>query len=108
MVDLIRRFSEWAASHGWECRLRSTVVQYLPRSITDRYTRLPTDYLSFVGWVELVVASDDKAWFNCCEDYERETGFRWNQLELVSLKAAQDQADYQWLSRVKSFWAKHL
>ncbi len=55
-----------------------------------------------------VCRSDEKLWLLTVQDFCGETNsmFAWNEWELQSIEAAEDDDD--WIKQIRSFWDRHL
>lgn len=97
-------FLAWAEKKGWTVE-RRTVPLSLPQGVTRRYA-FPPEYLDFLERVLLCAGPMDTEWFLCEESYRQEDpdAFRWNELEHISLDAAQDMQDPEEEKRVTAFW----
>lgn len=97
-------FLTWAEKKGWTVE-RRTVPLSLPQEVTRRYA-FPPEYLDFLERVLLCAGPMDTEWFLCEESYRQEDpdAFRWNELEHISLDAAQDMQDPEEEKRVRAFW----
>ena len=97
-------FLAWAEGKGWTVE-RRTVSLSLPQGVTRRYA-FPPEYLDFLERVLLCAGPMDTEWFLCEESYRQEDpdAFRWNELEHISLDAAQDMQDPEEEKRVTAFW----
>lgn len=80
----------------------------LSSDFLQRYNNLPTDYLKFLNEFQLITNKDDNAWFNSIEDFngESDSGFRWNEYEMMSLKALGD--DEEACNETRNFWNIHI
>lgn len=97
-------FLAWAEGKGWTVE-RRTVSLSLPQGVTRRYA-FPPEYLDFLERVLLCAGPMDTEWFLCEESYRQEDpdAFRWNELEHISLDAAQDMQDPEEEKWVTAFW----
>ncbi len=98
-------FLQWAKEQGWQLRRNRTGQCQLDGSVTKRY-QVPESYLEFLGAVRSCISPQDTAWFLCEEDYAggQELMFRWNELELMSLAAAEDKGNKARMERIVRFW----
>lgn len=85
-----------------------TETNELSSDFLQRYNNLPTDYLKFLDKFQLITNKDDNAWFNSIEDFngESDSEFRWNEYEMMSLEALED--DEEACNEVRSFWNTHI
>lgn len=69
-----------------------TEANELSSDFLQRYNNLPADYLKFLDEFQLITNKDDNAWFNSIEDFNEESDseFRWNEYEIMSLEALED------------------
>lgn len=98
-------FLQWAKERGWQLRRNRTGQCQLDGSVTKRY-QVPESYLEFLGAVRSCISPQDTAWFLCEEDYAggQELMFRWNELELMSLAAAEDKGNKARMEPIVRFW----
>lgn len=87
---------------------RRTKIKKLSPFFLQRYSNLPADYLKFLNEFQLITNEDDNAWFNSIEDFNGETdsGFRWNEFEIMSLDALKD--DKEACKEICNFWNAHI
>lgn len=85
-----------------------TETNELSSDFLQRYNNLPADYLKFLDKFQLITNKDDNAWFNSIEDFngESDSEFRWNEYEMMSLEALED--DEEACNEVRSFWNTHI
>ena len=93
---------------GWTVRLASGPRQLLPAAVAARYHEVPSDVLQFLSVLESCCSPDETAWFLTADDYSRTSGpaFRWNECEIMSLDAADDDTALQ--AEIRSFWDGHF
>lgn len=74
----------------------------------NRYSNLPADYLEFLQQFQTIANESDNVWFNSIEDFngEADSGFRWNEFELMGLDALQD--DEESCNMIRQFWDNHV
>ncbi len=101
----LEAFLQWAKERGWQLRRNRTGELKLDRKVTDRH-QVPESYLEFLQAVRSCISPQDTAWFLCGEDYAggQELLFRWNELELMSLAAAEDDGDRERIRKITRFW----
>ena len=85
-----------------------TETNELSSDFLQRYNNQPADYLKFLDKFQLITNKDDNAWFNSIEDFngESDSEFRWNEYEMMSLEALED--DEEACNEVRSFWNTHI
>lgn len=85
-----------------------TEANELSSDFLQRYNNLPSDYLKFLDKFQLITNKDDNAWFNSIEDFngESDSGFCWNEYEIMSLEALED--DEEACNEIRSFWNTHI
>jgi hypothetical protein len=100
MLEELRR-------RNWKVRLRKKPTP-LPDDITARYPWIPSHIREFMEETDAVESPDDKSWFLTSADFsgESQAAFSWNQWELDSLDAAEDDSELQ--AEIRSFWAEHF
>ena len=88
--------------------VRRETPKELPAKLLKRYKNLPLDYLTFLTQFEQITNGKDTAWFNSTEDFngESDTDFKWNDFELQSLEALED--DKEKIENIKNFWNNHI
>ena len=74
----------------------------------NRYSNLPADYQEFLQRFQIITNESDNVWFNSIEDFNGETdsGFRWNEFELMGLEALAD--DRESCDMIRLFWDNHI
>jgi len=74
----------------------------------NRYPYLPADYQEFLQRFQIITNGSDNAWFNSIEDFnsESDSGFRWNEFEMMGLEALQD--DEESCDMIRQFWDNHI
>jgi hypothetical protein len=107
LMKEINDFINWAKENGWKITLNKNNEKKLPQNITERYI-IPDEYKKFLRNVELCTNANENVWFLCTEDYfpKSEGTFRWNEFELISLEAAND--DTELINEIKNYWDKHF
>lgn len=93
--------------YGWyvvRSRLREDL---LPRELQTRYPRLPAELETFLSNLELCCNSKDTVWFLTRENYHPtpDDRFHWNEHELMSLAAADDNGE---MARIRAYWDCHF
>lgn len=93
---------------GWHVVRRRLGEDLLPRELQTRYPRLPAELESFLSNLELCCNSKDTVWFLTRENYlpTPDDRFRWNEHELMSLDAADDNDDE--MVRIRAYWDRHF
>ncbi|MCL1992746.1 MAG: SMI1/KNR4 family protein [Spirochaetes bacterium] len=106
-MEKITSFVNWAKDNGWNITLKDSQTENLPQEILGRYN-IPGEYKTFVQNIEVCTNAAENVWFLCIEEYlpKSEDSFRWNEFELISLGAADD--DSELINDVKNYWDKHL
>ena len=68
----------------------------LSSDLQNRYSELPADYQEFLQRFQTITNESDNVWFNSIEDFngESDSGFRWNEFELMGLEALADTIVY--------------
>lgn len=105
---MIDTFLKYMKNQSWNIELKSKQEYHLPKTIQDRYTNIPEQWLEFISTVKSVVSSDDTTWFLCEDDYDiqGDKAFQWNEWELISLESAED--DTKWKAEITDFWNNYL
>jgi len=101
----------FAALHrrGWTVRIAEASPRVLlPTAVAARYAALPREVPELLGALELCCSADETAWLLTGEDYARteDSGFRWNECELMALDAAA--GDPSWQAEIAEFWNDHF
>lgn len=80
----------------------------LSSDFLSRYSNLPVDYLEFLEQFQVITNECENVWFNSIEDFngENNSGFRWNEFELMGLEALQD--DKESCNMIRQFWDNHI
>ena len=80
----------------------------LPAELLKRYKNIPLEYLSFLQQFKQITNQEDTSWFNSIEDFdgETDTDFKWNDFELQSLEALED--DEEETEKARNFWNNHI
>jgi hypothetical protein len=106
-MEKINDFINWATKNGWKITLKNNDVGNLPQDIIERYN-IPIEYKYFLETIEDCVNADDNVWFLCIKDYlpKPENTFRWNEFELMSLEAAEEEDEL--INEIKNYWNKHF
>jgi len=93
---------------GWTVRRATGSRELLPPAVASRYASLPAEVLRFLSALDVCCSPDGTAWFLTAEDFARtaESGFRWNENEIMSLEAAK--SDPAWQLEIRAFWDRHF
>ena len=80
----------------------------LSSDLQNRYSELPADYQEFLQRFQTITNESDNVWFNSIEDFngESDSGFRWNEFELMGLEALADDKDS--CDMIRLFWDSHI
>ena len=80
----------------------------LSSDLQNRYSELPADYQEFLQRFQTITNESDNVWFNSIEDFngESDSGFRWNEFELMGLDALKD--DEESCDMIRQFWDNHI
>lgn len=80
----------------------------LSSDLQNRYSELPADYQEFLQRFQTITNGNDNVWFNSIEDFngESDSGFRWNEFELMGLEALAD--DKESCDMIRLFWDSHI
>jgi len=92
---------------GWKV-IRREKKASLPDAILERYGWVARGALDLVCEIEVAESADQKAWILSAGDYSGTSGsaFAWNEWELLSLNAAEDDED--WKAQISEFWDEHF
>lgn len=110
MEDFINRFYNAFRKNGWTITRQNICPCSLPKCVSDRYSSIPAEWVTFVSSFSACVRSDEMAWFLCIEDFSKQGDaiFRWNEFERMSLQVAIEQNDAEWQRSITEFWDNHL
>ncbi|MDR1930737.1 MAG: hypothetical protein LBQ44_08940, partial [Treponema sp.] len=106
-MEKINNFIDWAKNNGWNILLENNRINNLPENLMQRYN-IPNEYKAFLGKIKICINAEENIWFLCIGDYleESEDAFRWNEFELISIEAADD--DNELINGIKDYWNKHF
>ncbi len=98
-------FCKWAEDNGWKI---SRSDKKLPPEILERYKDIPMEWLQFIDGMGKITNEDGTVWFLTADNYypKGEDEFRYNEYELISIGAAEDDED--WKGDIIAFWDNHL
>ena len=106
---MTKYFYNYMKSLGWTVEMNEEQAFCLPEPVKSRYdSGFPENWVRFVSAVKSLVREDERAWFLCAEDYDLQgdKAWQWNEWELLSLKAAGN--DAAWKDEIRMFWDGHL
>jgi len=108
MKNNIKQFINWAEEKKWDIIEQSKTNLNLDKEVVTRYKEIPNEYMLFMKMVERCVTPNDKTWFICESEFNNksETAFKWNEFELLSLEAAEN--DAAWKSDITKWWSNYL
>lgn len=88
---MVEAFLTYMKGQGWNVELNEKQEHRLPKTIEERYTNIPQQWLDFISTVKSIINNDNTTWFLCEDDYsiQEEDTFRWNEWELISLESAE-------------------
>lgn len=80
----------------------------LSSDLQNRYSELPAEYQEFLQRFQTITNESDNVWFNSIEDFngESDSGFRWNEFELMGLETLED--DEESCDMIRQFWDNHI
>ena len=101
-------FKLWLKENDWIVELNTNKFDYKENSILNKYNDIPITFINILKEYSNISSKDDTTWFICEKDYldESEDAFRWNEFELMSLEAAEE--DEKWKIEIKDWWRKKL
>ncbi len=107
---MIERLCDTLRRQGWTVEKQDGALAGVPPCVAERYGRLPAEWLEFLCAVRRCINADQTAWLLCADDYgeQEDDAFRWNEFELMSLRAAEDEGDAEARRAVQAFWDGHL
>ena len=99
---------ELLSRRGWVVRQAASPRELLSPALSARYVGLPEEVRTFLASIDACCSPDETAWFLTADDYARTSGpaFRWNELEIIGLEAAEGDPD--WQHEVTAFWDRHF
>lgn len=102
------KFLAYMENQGWTVEVNEEQKFCLPEPVKNRYTGYQESWMRFISIVKSLVRKDERAWFLCAEDYDiqGDKAWQWNEWELRSLEAAED--DTVWKKEIRQFWDNHL
>lgn len=105
MIDI---FLAYMKNQGWITEVNEKQKFCLPEPMRSRYTDYPESWMRFISTVKSMVRKDERGWFLCAEDYDLQgdKAWQWNEWELLSLEAAEN--DATWKDEIRKFWDGHL
>ncbi len=100
-------FLLWLPKQGWQIKSADQKTT-IPSEISTRYKNIPAEWLEFSCSLESCSNSAENVWFLTADDYlpKDENKWRYNEFELISLEAAQDDKTLQ--NEITNFWNNHL
>jgi hypothetical protein len=107
IMEKINNFINWAKNNRWSVIIENNSIKNLSGNILARYN-IPDEYKTFLENIKTCTNSEENIWFLCIDDYleKSEGAFRWNEFEIISLEAANDDAEL--INEIKNYWNKHL
>jgi len=105
---MIEKFLTYMRGRDWIIELNEKQTFCLPEPVKSRYRSYPESWVSFISAVKNMENKEETAWFLCEKDYDMQgdTAWQWNEWELISLEAAEN--DATWIAEIKKFWDEHL
>ena len=104
----LQEYLELLKSNGWRVELWDGArAPSLDPSLTQRYPRIPADYLKFLQRVKVCENADETVWFLCVDDYNgtNESEWSWNSMEEMDLDGEDDETIR---AEVVEFWNRHM
>lgn len=101
-------FIERLVSLGWNLERAATVTDYSGSEVAAKIDQTSDEFKSFIRSFSLLANAEDNIWFLSLTEYLKENdgeGFAWNEFELQSLEAAEDEEE---VAAIKAFWNAHL
>ncbi|MCR5837619.1 MAG: SMI1/KNR4 family protein [Lachnospiraceae bacterium] len=105
---MINDFIEWLEENGWKVILNDEKYNVSSNVILNKYQGLPNSFVNLLEKCHRVESNDETIWFLCGGDYfyGSEDAFKWNEFELMSLEAAQN--DAEWKKEILEWWKDKL
>lgn len=104
----LQEYLEALTSKGWRVELwAGATPPALDSSFTQRYPRIPAEYLEFLQRVKRCVNAEETVWFLCLDDYNNtsDSGWAWNEMEKIDLEGAEDEKTK---AEIVEFWNRHM
>lgn len=99
-------FAARLGGHGWQV-VRADEPRSLPVVVAERYPKLSADHAALIRGLVTCASPTGRCRLVVGEAFEaRPPAFRWNEPELMSLEAAQD--DAEWRASIVRFWNGHV
>lgn len=108
MDQELQEYLDLLRSKGWRVELWADGgPPALDSSFTQRYPRIPEDYLRFLQRVSSCVNADETVWYLCLNDYNNQSDstWAWNAMEQIDLEGAEDE---ERKTEIIEFWKQHL
>ncbi len=103
-----KEFIEKLKTLGWTLKSNVPSDVYTPNDIINRIElNAQPEFLEFINQFEILANNEDNIWFLSVKDYSKDNlgeGFSWNEFELQSLEAA----DENQRDNILQFWKMHL
>ena len=101
-------FIDKLESKGWNVQRNQVDADYSQNEVAGKLDKSPVELKQFINSFNLLANPEDNIWFLSLQDYLKENngdGFAWNEFELQSLEAAEDEEE---IAAIKAFWNAHL
>lgn len=102
------KFERWLVTNEWYVEVNLTRCSQLNIDVLKQYNNIPSSFLEFLKYFKNITSKDESTWFICCDEYNDSTedAFKWNEFELLSLEAAED--DEEWQKEIREWWKNKL
>lgn len=109
MERVLERMADTLRGQGWTVTEHASAC-VLPVCVQKRFPMLPPDWLAFLDRFDCCVSPEETVWLFCAEDFRRQEaeGFRWDELERMSLQTADSCGNRDWADAIRQFWDGHL
>ncbi len=103
-------FIKILTDNGWGFKASNSKITITETNdIKKKLDKVPNEFLEFISSFDELTSAENNVWFVSIKDYykeQNEDGFSWNEFELQSLEAAED--DKELLESINSYWNNHL
>ena len=109
MEPVWKRMGHALREQGWKVAECGPSVSALPDCVKMRYPGRPAAWLEFLERFSCCVNPSETVWLFCAGEFQPQeaNGFSWDELERVSLQAA-DSGGEAWQESIRQFWDNHL
>ncbi len=108
MANELTYFIDKFHQYGWMVRIKDDHSVDLGSTVSDRYPRLPSEYLQFLMSVSECTNPLANAWFLCESNFNGQSDYEthWDEWELFDIEACK--ADKREVEAIRAFWDTHI